>query len=175
MTRRIAAVTFLALAACAPKQETPEQMAARMKAESDSAKAAIEALQGRFLQYVAAGKADSAASVYAEDAVFSYGNGPEAKGRQAIQTMLTQMFSYGTWQITGTTLRVDVNGPLAVEQGAYVENFKAGPHAPAGMQAAFPDTGQYLTELRKVNGAWLIAADFGNSGRAAPAPSAKKH
>jgi ketosteroid isomerase-like protein len=174
MTRGFAAVTLLALAACAPKPETPEQMAARMKAESDSAKTAIEAANTRFVRYFAAGKADSAAMNYAEDAVVMMSNEPEVRGRAAIQAKLAEWMGYGTWEMSATTTRVDANGPLAVEQGTYVQDFKPGPHAPAGMAAMFPDTGKYVTGWKKVNGAWLIIADISNSSRAMPAPAAAK-
>jgi ketosteroid isomerase-like protein len=95
------------------------------------------------------------------------------KGRAAIQAMIAEWMSYGTWQASSTTTRVDANGPLAVEQGTNVLNLKPGPHAPAGMAAMFPDTGKYVTAWKKVNGTWLIFADISNSSRAMPAP--KKH
>ena len=82
---------LVALAACAPKPETPEQAQARLRAESDSAKSAIEAAEARLGGYVAAGKADSAALVYAEDAVFYMGGSPAARGRGAILAQLQQL------------------------------------------------------------------------------------
>jgi ketosteroid isomerase-like protein len=172
MTRRIAAVALLALAACAPKPETPEQMTARMKAESDSARTAIEAANARFVRYFAAGKADSAAMNYAEDAVVMMSNEPAVRGLAAIQAKLAEWMGYGTWQMSATTTRVDANGPMAVEQGTNTMAFTPGPHAPAGMAAMFPDTGKYVTYWKKVDGKWLIAADIGNSSRAMPAPTA---
>ena len=170
----LAAVALLALAACAPKPETPEQMAARMQAESDSAKTAIEAANARFIRLLAAGKADSAAMNYAEDAVLMLSNEPAAAGRAAIRAKLADLLGYGTWDMSVMTTRVEANGPLAVEQGTYVQNFKPGPHAPAGMAAMFPDTGKYVTGWKKVNGAWLIVADISNSNRSLSAPAAKR-
>ena len=175
MIRRLAALTLLALAACAPKPETPEQAAARMTAESDSARTAIEAANARFVGYFLAGKADSAAMNYVEDAAFYMANEPLTKGRAAIQAKMNEMMSLGTWQFTATTTSVDANGPLAVEQGTYIWGLKPGPHTPAAVAAMFPDTGKYVTAWRKVNGAWLIFADIANSNRALPAPGAKKH
>jgi ketosteroid isomerase-like protein len=177
MTCRLAAVTLLALAACAPRQETPEQMAARMKAESDSARPALQAALDEYARHVAAGQADSAAMFYAEDAVYLQNNGPVLKGRAAIQATIAQSLSWGTFHAAFATTRVDANGPLAVHQYTYVTSFKPGPHAPAGM-TAFTDTGKSLTVYRKVNGAWLASADVAAlSDRAAPAPApaAKKH
>jgi ketosteroid isomerase-like protein len=172
MTRRIAAVAWLALAACAPKPETPEQMAARITAESDSARTAIEAANARFVRYVGAGKADSAALNYAEDAVLMMPNEPALRGRAAIQAKLAEWMGYGTWQMTATTTRVDANGPMAVELGTNSMALTPGPTAPAGMAAMFPDTGKYVTYWKKVDGQWLIAADIGNSSRALPTPAA---
>jgi ketosteroid isomerase-like protein len=175
MTRRLAAVTLIALAACAPKPETPEQMAARMKAESDSARTAIEAVNARAHRYFAAGNVDSLVVGYAADVVVMMSNAPAIRGRPAIRAKLAEWMGYGTWEMTATTTRVDASGPLAVEQGTYVQNFKAGPHAPAGMAAMFPDTGKYVTAWRKVNGDWLVFADIFNTDRPVPAPAARKH
>lgn len=177
MTRRIAAVTLLALAACAPKPETPEQTAARMKAESDSARPALQAALDRISRRLAAGRADSLAMFYAEDAVLMLANEPALKGRAAIQAKVAEEMSWGTIQATYATTRVDAYGPLAVQQYTYVVSFKPGPHAPPGM-TAFTDTGKMMTAYKKVNGAWLAFADMGGlSDRAipAPAPAAKKH
>ena len=175
MIHRLAAVTVLALAACAPKPETPEQMATRMKAESDSARTAIVAANARFVGYFMAGKTDSAAMNYVEDASLFVPNAPLVKGRAAIQAKMNEMLGLGTWQFTATTTSVDANGPLAVEQGTYVQNLKPGPHTPPAVAAMFPDSGKYVTAWRKVNGAWQIFADISNSDRATPAPAAKKH
>ena len=177
MTRRFAAVTLLALAACAPKPETPEQMATRMKAESDSVRPALQAALDGVARHFAAGRADSVAMFYAEDAVLMMPNEPALKGRAAIQAKVAEMMSWGTYKITFATTRVDANGPLAVQQYSYVDNFTPGPHAPPGM-TAISDTGKSMTAYKKVNGAWLAFADVGGlSDRAmpAPAPAAKKH
>jgi ketosteroid isomerase-like protein len=169
-----AALLFLA-AACKPAPETPESMAARLKAESDSARTAIEAANTRFARYFAAGKADSAAMNYADDAVVMLSNEPAINGRAAIQAKIAEWMGYGTWQFSVNTMRVDANGPMAVEIGTNVMNLKPGPKAPAGMAAMFPDTGKYVTYWKKVNGKWLIAADVGNTSRMpAPPPPAKR-
>jgi ketosteroid isomerase-like protein len=175
MIRRLAAVTLLALAACAPRQETPEQMAARMKAESDSARPALQAALDRYARYYMAGQADSCAMFYAEDAVLMMPNEPAVKGRAAIQAKIAEQLSWGTYQFALTTTHVDANGPLAVHQYAYVVSFKPGPHAPPGMTAV-TDTGKSVTAYKKVNGAWLAFADVaGMSDRPMAAPAAKKH
>ncbi len=126
------------------------------------------------MRYLTAGKADSAALNYVEDAVVMLSNEPASVGRAAIQAKFAELTGYGTWEMQFTTTRVDASGPMAVEQGTYVQNFKPGPRAPAGMAAMFPDTGKYVTAWKKVDGNWLIFADISNSSRPLPAPGAKR-
>ncbi len=152
-------------------------MAARIKAESDSARPALQAALDRYARHFAAGRADSLVMFYSEDAVVMLANMPALKGRAAIQAADAEALSWGTYQVAFATTRVDANGPLAVQQYAYVVSFKPGPHAPSGM-TAFSDTGKAMTAYKKVNGAWLAFADVGGmSDRAmpTPAPVAKKH
>ena len=167
------AAALLALAACAPKPETPEQMQARLRAESDSAKTAIEAADARHAAYIAAGKADSAALAYAEDAVMSSGGTLNTTGRAAILAQFQQWLGMGSWTVTPTTGKVEASGPIAVETGTYVMTFTPGPHAPPGMAAMFPDTGAYLATWRKVDGRWLITNDWTVSTRA-PVPAKRR-
>ncbi len=173
MLRRLAAVTLLALVACGPKQETPEQMAARMKAESDSVGPALQAALNAFARHLAAGEADSAAMVFTDDAALMNANEPTVSGRAAIQAQIAGASGLGTWHLTFTTSHVEAYGPLAVRMGIRVENFTPGPRAPAGMAAMFPDTLREVTAWKKVNGTWLVFASISNSSRATPAPTAK--
>lgn len=170
----LAVLTVVAVAACAPQQETPEQMAARMKAESDSAKIALQTALDAWARHFAAGRADSVAMFYAEDGVLMVPNEPALKGLAAIQAGVAEQLSWGTYQVTFTTTRVDANGPLAVQQYTYVTNFEPGPNAPSGMKA-FSDTGNAVTAYRKVNGAWLAFADISVTSRALPVAAANKH
>lgn len=164
---------LLALAACAPKPETPEQAQARLKAESDSAKAAIEAADARIEAHTAAGSVDSTALGYTEDAVLYMSGSPAVVGRAAIRSAYQQMFGMGSWRITPSDTKVEASGPLAVETGRYVISFTPGPHAPAGMAAMYPDSGNFLATWRKVDGRWLITRDMTVSTRA-PAPARKR-
>jgi ketosteroid isomerase-like protein len=175
MTRRIAAVALLALAACAPKPETPEQMAARMKVESDSAKIEIEAALAHIAQQFVAGNVDSVVMAYTEDAVVMEPNAPPVRGRAAIKALFAEALSWGKNELSTAVTRVDANGPLAVAQGTYFENLTPGPHAPPGIAASYPDTAKFVSAWKKVNGVWLIFADDASSNRAIPAPTARKH
>jgi ketosteroid isomerase-like protein len=175
MPRRVAAITMLALAACAPRPETAEQTAARMRAESDSALAAIRAIEARYSRYVAAGMADSAALIYTDDAVVMPPNQPAITGRAAIQAAWAGIMGLGTWHLTATPTAIEANGPLAVERGTYVQEFTPGPNAPPGMAAMFPDTGKYVTIWKKVGDTWMGAWEITNSSREAPAPATRRH
>ena len=160
------AAALLALAACAPKPETPEQAQVRLRAESDSAKVAIEIVNARHAGYVAAGLADSAALDFTEDAAMFSPGTPVATGRAAIRTQLQQWLGMGSWTVTATTDKVEASGPIAVETGHYVMTFRPGPQAPRNLGLMFPDSGIYFTAWRKVDGRWLIANDFSASTRA---------
>jgi ketosteroid isomerase-like protein len=148
-----------------------------MKAESDSVRPALQAALDGVARHFAAGRADSVAMFYAEDAVLMMNNEPALKGRAAIQAKVAEELSWGTIQATYATTRVDANGPLAVQQYTYIVTFKPGPHAPPGMTAV-SDTGKMMTAYKKVNGAWLAFADVGGMSERAvptPAPVAKRH
>lgn len=164
-------VAALALAACAPRPETPEQAQARRKAETDSAKVALQAAETLVLGYLAAGKADSAARFYTEDATYTTAGAPTARGRAAVQATFERLLGMGHWTIAVTPESVEASGPVAVEFGRSVISFAPGPHAPPGLAGSFPDTGAYLFTWRKVGGAWLIANDINVSTRA---PGRKK-
>lgn len=172
MHRHVLAATLVALAACSPQAETWEQAVARMRAESDSARTIIEEKNARFVRYIGEGKADSAALNYALDAVVMLPNEPPVRGRAAIQAKLAEWVTWGTWQFTVTTERVDRNGVIAVEIGQGVQSLTPGPHAPPGIAAMFPDTVKYVTYWQLRDGGWHIMADISNSNRAMAAPPA---
>ncbi len=159
------AAMLLALAACAPKPETREHAQARLRSESDSAKTAIQAANVRFAAHMAAGKADSAALNYADDAVFFPTGAPAIRGRAAIRDIFQQMMEVGTWRIAVSDVQVEASGPIAVETGRYVTGLTPGPNAPAGVAALYPDSGNFLTTWRKVDGRWRIIGDMSATTR----------
>ncbi len=162
----------LLLVACAPKPETPEQMAARLRAESDSARVAIEANDARFMHFVAAGKADSAASVYAEDAILYPEHLPPVHGRTAIAKWISDGLAGGAMTMAVQTASVEASGPIAIETGTNAWTLV--PKTPAGAKPVV-DTIKYVTTWRKIGGQWLITNDIGNSIMPAqPAPAKKR-
>jgi ketosteroid isomerase-like protein len=161
----------LLLAACAPKPETPEQTAARLKAESDSARVAIEAQDARYVKFTAAAQPDSVASLYAEDAVLYAKDMPAVRGRAAIASQWRTWVAAGSYAYKVTTFSVEASGPLAVETGRSDVTFTPGPNAPRGTKAATFSV-IYVTTWRKTGDRWLISNDIGTSDQ--PAPPAPK-
>ena len=68
-TTRCVPLAALGLLLACQASETDEQMQARMQAESDSARAAIEAANQAFAQHFNAGHADSVGALYGTTAV----------------------------------------------------------------------------------------------------------
>jgi ketosteroid isomerase-like protein len=157
--RWFAAAAILTAAAC-QKNETPEQANERMRAESESAKAAIEAAIASFAAHFNAGHADSVAMFYAENGSVLPPNMAPVTGRDSIRAWLAGFFG----QASGSTLTITVgtvraNGPMAVERGTYV---MSGPGMPA-------DTGKYLALWRRTDAGWVMLEDIWNSNLP-PAP-----
>jgi len=169
------AAAALLLVACAPKPETAEQMAARLRAESDSARTAIVAADAAWARYVAAGHADSVAAIYAEDAVYYPAGEPAVRGRAAILGNFRTMMAAGTFSMKVTPETVEASGPIAIETGRNIITFTPGPNAPATMKVASTDTIKYVTTWRKIDGRWLVSNDIGTTDRAPqPAPARRR-
>jgi len=164
------ALALLALAACVPQAETPEQAQARMDTESAAARTAIDSLAPEFASHVNQGHADVVAGFYAENAVLMPPNAPTASGRAAIQAAWAEFISMKP-QLTITPQSVVANGPMAVERGVYSMSF-----TPPGATAPMTDTGKYLVHWRLLDGKWVIVDDIWNSDLPAvpPPPAPKK-
>jgi ketosteroid isomerase-like protein len=167
------AVAAVLLAACAPKPETPEQTAARLKAETDSARVAIEAQDARIVKFIAAAQPDSVASIYAQDAVLYAKDMPATRGRAAIASQWRTWMALGSYAYKVTTTSVEASGSIAVETGRSDVTFTPGPKAPRGTKAATFSV-IYVTTWRKVGGQWLISNDIGTSDQPAQPTPAKR-
>ncbi len=169
-TTRYLAVAAVALAAC-QASETQEQMQARIRAESDSARALIEQAAAAFGRLVSAGHADSLALMYAENAVLMPPNMPPATGRAAIRETFAGMLAGGPTTVHLAVGSVVANGPIAIESGRYHMTMQ--PPAPA---PAMTDSGKYLVHWHRVDGAWRMAEDIWNSDVPveAPAPARRR-
>lgn len=148
---------LLAVAACQPAAETPNQAQARMDAESAAAKTVIDSLAREFATHFNAGHADIVAGFYMENATAMPPNAPMSSGRSAIQSVMQSYIDMKA-QLTLTPQAVMANGPLAVERGVYSITF-----TPPGATAPMTDTGKYMVHWHMVDGKWMIADDIWNS------------
>ena len=164
------AAATIALAAC-QAAETPEQMEARMRAESDSARVAITSTAAAFMRYANASQADSLATLYVENALLMPPNMAPARGRAAIQATFAGMMAAAPVTLHLVPGSVVANGPIAVESGRY--HLTMQPPAPA---PAVVDSGKYLVHWHRVNGTWQLAEDIWNSDvpLAPPAPARRR-
>lgn len=154
-TRFLLAVTAFA-AACAPS-ETAEQRAARVQAETDSARTAIQAQTAAMQAHMNAAHWDSLGQFYAENAVSMPPNTPALTGRAAIIDGMKQMLGpMSNFQIHFTPQNVSASGDVAVERGRYHMTFNMG-------RQAMADSGKYLTHWHKVDGRWLTMEEIFNS------------
>ena len=171
MTRRAAsigitaAMAVLALAAC-QKAETPDQAAARMQAEADSARTAIVAANASYDRYFNGHFADSLAMQFTENGVMMAPGAPAIAGRDSIRAAMTSMPGPPGSTLAMTTVEVAANGPIAVERGNYTFAVPAQGRTPAVNLA-----GKYLVRWHKVNGQWLIASQIWNEDAPPPAPA----
>lgn len=166
LTRLIAAA--LVMTAC-QKAETAEQAAARMEQQSAAARTAIEAQNARYGAFMAAGQADSVASLHSEDSEILPPNEKAVSGRANIATYMAGGMSQGAFSLTLTSSAVMADGDNAFERGNYTFVFTPGPNAPKEM-TAMSDTGKYIAHWRNQGGQWLIVHDIWNSDRAAQQP-----
>lgn len=160
---KLAALAAVTLAACQPAPETPEQLAARLSAESDSAKAAIDAINVHYARWLNTNQADSVAGLFAEDGVMMPPMAPALAGREAIRTYLAAnpMPPGATMGFTAVT--VHANGPEAIERGTYTFTMPA-----VGRQPAMALSGKYLVHWRKAGGTWLQISTIWNDDQPMP-------
>lgn len=156
----------LLVAACA-KPETPEQMQARIQAESDSVRQMAEGAATRFASFVTNKQADSIAALYAPDAKVMPPNMPMVVGRDSVRAMFTNWFAAGTPSLTLQVQSVAANGPIAIERGTSTWSFTPNPGSP---MPAGSGTGKYLVHWHRVDGQWLIAEDIWNDDAPPPPP-----
>ena len=168
---RLLPISLLAFSACVAG-ESPQQATARLSREAAAARSAIAAANKQWMAYIASGRADSLALVYAPNARMMGAGSPTSVGREAIARAFGGMMQIGAWTIQLHTDSVFANGPLVVETGTWTSTFKAGPHAPPLPPT---DKGKYMVRWTHENGQWLMADDIYNSDMmpgpgAAPAP-----
>ena len=162
--RSLAGAVVALLAAC-QTQETPQQMQARMGKESDAFKQAIAGTAKRWEGWIAAGQADSIASIFTEQGREMPPNAPAAVGRAGIRQFEAQNAAMVDGKLTLKIEEAIANGPLGVERGSFTFEGKAKPGAPKGMPATVSDEGKYLIHWHNVNGQWRVAELIWNSNK----------
>ena len=124
-------------------------------------------------KWYAAGKIDSVASLFADDAWQMSPNNPPLVGREAIRHFWNQAVKWGKWNFSLKTQDVRVSGPIAVERGKYLLKFVAGSDAPPGM-GSFEDHGNYLVYWRREpDNEWRAVWDAPISEVPLPVPEPK--
>ena len=161
----VTVVSLLFVAACSTKKEAPPTRDTAAPAfapapdEATSARAVIDSMNAAFLAALERGDAATAASNYAEDAVFMSANDKAWRGRDAVQKGLAGMLSQFSFKDAKlTTEDVILRGDLAVETGAYSWTLqpKSG--------TATKDVGKYLTVWQRDGaGTWKIIRDISNT------------
>jgi ketosteroid isomerase-like protein len=152
------------LAACS-SHETPQQAQARMEKESQAFTAAAASTARRYAGWVAAGQADSIASVFTEQGREMPPNEPAVVGRAAIKVYEARNAATMASKLAIRGESYMASGPLGVERGSFTFEGKAKPGAPKGMPAMVNDEGKYLIHWHHVNGQWQIADMIWNSNR----------
>jgi ketosteroid isomerase-like protein len=154
-------VALAALLACQPA-ETEEQMQARLQAESDSARVAIEAANLAFTQHFNAGHMDSVGALYAPNAVVMAPGMPAVSGRDNIVATMRTMPA--GMNLALETQQVTANGPMAVERGAWTMTVPGAEGAPPMVTR-----GKYLVHWHRIDGQWLLVDDIWNDDAPPPA------
>jgi uncharacterized protein (TIGR02246 family) len=155
-------IALATLTAC-QQPETAEQMHARLRMESDSARVALEARVAAYAVAFNAGNADAVAAFYAPDAVLMPPEMPAVTGRDAIRTAMATMAT----EMAGSNLslrltNVTANGPIAVDRGEWSMTM------PGPDGSAIEIRGKYLAEWHLIGDEWLMVSDIWNGD--APTP-----
>ena len=154
-----------ALAAC-QQAETPEQAAARMTAETDAARPAIEARTAAYARHYNAAQTDTLVALHTADAHVMPPNSPAVHGSEGIRAFFVAGFQQGPGgQLALRGENLAVNGPMALERGRWNFTPATGTPIPA-------DSGKYFTHYHMTGDQWLIAEVIWNSDVPLPTPTA---
>lgn len=161
MKARVLLYAALTLTACA-RTETAEQRAARNRADTDSARVAIQARDAAYVRFVNANQPDSIGAMYGAQSVVMPPDMPRAVGPDSIAAAVRRLaVPGGTLTVTQEAIAVD--GDIGVARGSFTYA------APAqGRQPAMTLRGKYMQHLHRVDGRWVVVDDIWNND--APAP-----
>ena len=116
-----------------------------------SARAAIEAANKKFVAAAAKGDAAGMAAQYDANGAAYPANSDVVKGRSALQAFWKSVLDSGISDVTLNTTQVDSSGDLAVETGNYVLMTKDGTVA---------DRGKYVVVWKRSKGQWAMQHDI---------------
>ncbi len=132
---------------------------------TDEVRAAIAAINKKFMEDVNRGNAAAGAAAYTDDAILMPPNNSPVRGKQAIELYLAEIGSQlqaSNFQLS--ILEVDVQGGTTIVRGIYSANITI-----PGVDAPIEDRGKTLQVWKKqADGSWKIHRDIWNSNMPIP-------
>ena len=132
---------------------------------TDDVRAAIAAIDKKFMEDVNRGDAAAGAAAYTDDAILMPPNHSPLEGKQAIGKYLAEIGSQlqaSNFQLS--ILEVDVQGDTTIVRGTYSSSFTV-----PGTNAPMEDRGKNLQVWkRQADGNWNIHRDIWNSNMPIP-------
>ena len=127
---------------------------------TDEVRAAIAAIDKKFMEDVNWGSAAAGAAAYTDDAILMPPNNSPVRGKQAIEKYLAEISSQlqaSNFQLS--ILEVDVQGDTTIVRGTYSSSFTV-----PGTDAPMEDRGKTLNVWkRQADGSWKLHRDIWNS------------
>ena len=157
----IAAAVFGSVLACSPRDSaTRDTAAAAAPVDEAAIRQEIESTNARGAAAINAGDVPGWLSVYADDAVVMWPNGPATRGKAATEAAAKALLAGAALSnVAFTTEALTVFGNDALETGTYVMTI-----TPKAGGSAINDKGKYMTHWKKqADGTWKIARDINNS------------
>ena len=132
---------------------------------TDEVRAAIAAIDKKFMEDANRGDAAAGAAAYTDDAILMPPNHSPLEGKQAIEKYLAEIGSQlqaSNFQLS--ILEVDVQGDTTIVRGTYSANITI-----PGVDAPMEDRGKTLQVWKKqADGSWKIHRDIWNSNMPIP-------
>ena len=119
---------------------------------------ALHAVDQTWVKAYNAGDADTAASLYDENAILMPPGAPSAHGRAAIRTFLAADMASSAKAGVTFSLGAKPDGGVSGEMG-----WASGTYAVTDKSGKVIDTGKYLSVSKKAGGKWLYVRDTYNS------------
>ena len=132
---------------------------------TDEVRAAIAAINKKFMEDVNRGNAAAGAAAYTDDAILMPPNHSPVEGKQAIEKYLAEIgpqLQASNFQLS--ILEVDVQGDTTIVRGTYSSSFTV-----PGTDAPMEDRGKTLNVWkRQADGSWKLHRDIWNSNMPIP-------